>query len=174
MDAWIQANLGREFDAEGAWQNKGSINPELLATFLQDAYFAAKPPKSTGKEHFNQIWLDQHLDDHLPPNPADVQATLAQLTAVSIAQAIERWSTRAGQVITCGGGRLNPPLIDKLAAQLPNHLVCASESLGVNGDWLEAAAFAYLAHRRLEGLPGNVPTVTGAAGERVLGGVYFP
>lgn len=169
LDAWVQKHLNRNYDADGAWQRTGRPDPELLARFLEDTYFADPPPKSTGKEHFNLSWIDCHTGAQAP---ADVQATLAELTAVSVTRALSRWGTDTGPVIACGGGRLNSALMASLDRHIGDARLCSSETMGVNGDWLEAAAFAYLAHRRLEGLPGNVPAVTGAAGERILGAVY--
>jgi anhydro-N-acetylmuramic acid kinase len=146
---------------------------------LADPFFALQPPKSTGREYFNLDWLNRTAGTHdLPLDAAqDIQATLTQLTATTVIESLKAWGGDIRTLVVCGGGRLNNDLMHRLRlaaaelAQTPD-LIEPSEYWGVDGDAIEAAAFAWLAHRRLEHLPGNVPAVTGAAGERVLGAVY--
>lgn len=175
LDGWYQRHQGGRFDADGAWAAGGRVDEALLARLLADDYFRRSPPKSTGREYFHLAWLERHLDGHEPPR--DVQATLAELTAASVALAIEQLSTnlpeaRPARLLPCGGGAHNPHLLSRLQARLPGLTLTPCAELGWPADWLEAGAFAWLAYRRLNGLPGNLPSVTGAKGPRVLGGVY--
>jgi anhydro-N-acetylmuramic acid kinase len=171
MDVWIRSCRGDPFDAAGAWGATGDPQGELLEAMLADPYFALAPPKSTGREHFNRSWLDARLDESPGLMPADVQATLRVLTAEAIRLALERWGSGAERVIVCGGGRLNDALLGELRARLPLP-VATVEDYGIDGDSVEAAAFAWLAHQTLNGLPGSAPSVTGAAAPRVLGAIY--
>ncbi|MBD3898452.1 anhydro-N-acetylmuramic acid kinase [Halomonas sp. ML-15] len=175
LDAWHQRHRGGSFDANGAWAASGQVDVLLLERLLGDDYFQRPPPKSTGREVFHLDWLDSHLSGH--EARADVQATLAELSAVSIARGVElarsTYATPApARVIPCGGGARNSDLMARLAAHLPGITVTAADQLGWPADWLEAAAFAWLAWRRLAELPGSLPSVTGATGPRILGGVY--
>jgi anhydro-N-acetylmuramic acid kinase len=173
LDAWARANVGQPFDRDGEWSTKGNLIEPLLDAFMRDPYFAQSPPKSTGREAFSLDWLHRHLSClAAPPKAEDVQSTLAELTARSIADGLNRWGHASGLLIVAGGGRLNRELMSRIQRLLPNHRVQPSDQLGVNGDWLEAAAFAWLAHRTLEGLAGNAPAVTGARAARVLGAIY--
>ena len=137
---------------------------------LSDPYFADTPPKSTGREYFHLDWLLQH-DALTDAAPADVQATLAELTARGISDALDRWCGEYTELVICGGGRRNQYLMQRLSA-LCGVPAEPSERWGVDGDSIEAAAFAWLAHQTLQNQPGNAPSVTGAAGPRVLGAVY--
>jgi anhydro-N-acetylmuramic acid kinase len=170
MDAWASQHIGTAFDADGAWGNGGTLDSALLDTFLADPFFDRPPPKSTGREYFNFAWLQQRSADH-SRSPADVQATLRALTASSIATALTRWCPSAQEVIVCGGGRSNRALMEELRSRV-DKAVRTSEAHGVDGDIIEAAAFAWLAYRAVNDLPGNEPTVTGARGPRVLGAFY--
>jgi anhydro-N-acetylmuramic acid kinase len=172
MDAWIQRHRGVPYDSDGAWGASGRQDDALLSRLLDDPYFRREPPKSTGKEYFNLEWLNARLAEAEPGDPADVQATLATLTARSLADSIVRWGPARGRVVVCGGGRLNMRLMQLIADSLPDHQVKTSDALGIGGDWLEAAAFAWLAAQTLHGRPGNAAAVTGARGPRVLGGIY--
>ncbi|MDT8893611.1 anhydro-N-acetylmuramic acid kinase [Halomonas sp. I1] len=177
LDAWHARHLGGEFDEGGAWAASGRVDDALLERFLEEEFFHQPPPRSTGRELFNLGWLEGRLSGG--ECPQDVQATLAALTATSIALGIEMARERLdappiGRLIPCGGGAHNPDLLARLAGQLPDTPLEDSASLGWPADWLEAGAFAWLAWRRLEQLPGNLPSVTGAAGPRTLGGVYAP
>jgi anhydro-N-acetylmuramic acid kinase len=170
LDAWCARHHGTPFDADGGWAASGTADPALLAKFLDDPYFAAPPPKSTGREHFNAGWLARHLQR--TERPEDVQATLAELTAASLADAVRRWCPGTRDVFLCGGGVHNRHLVARIAANLPGVRVGTSAVLGIDPDWVEAMAFAWLAYRCLVGEPGNLPAVTGAKGLRVLGAVY--
>jgi anhydro-N-acetylmuramic acid kinase len=170
MDAWIAEQRGERFDAEGNWGASGTPNPTLLRECLEDPFFSTPPPRSTGREHFHLDWL-RDRPALFGLSGADVQATLRCLTAESIALALRAWSPDARRVIVCGGGRRNLRLMRELADRLPCP-VETSEAFGIDGDSLEAAAFAWLAARCLALEPGNEPAVTGARGPRVLGAVY--
>ncbi|UYG07976.1 anhydro-N-acetylmuramic acid kinase [Halomonas sp. M4R1S46] len=177
LDAWHARHRGGRFDEGGAWAASGRVDEALLERLLGDPFFHRPPPRSTGREVFHLDWLASRLSGG--EAPADVQATLAELTAVSVAMGIEMAreslaAPAAGRLIPCGGGAHNPDLLSRLARRLPETPLEDSRNLGWPADWLEAAAFAWLAWRRLEGLPGNLPSVTGATGPRVLGGVYAP
>ncbi|MFZ5555507.1 MAG: anhydro-N-acetylmuramic acid kinase [Pseudomonadota bacterium] len=170
LDAWCQRHQGRPFDADGAWAATGNALAQLLETLLADPYFDRPPPKSTGREDFNRSWLERVLTGS--ERPADVQATLVQLTARSIADAVTRAAPDASRIFLCGGGARNGTLRAALEARLAGRHVGTTDELGVPAEQVEAAAFAWLAARCVAGLPGNVPAVTGARGERVLGAIY--
>ncbi len=179
LDQWCQRHQGVPYDGSGVWSGTGKVNDALLAALLAEPFFSAQPPKSTGREYFNLRWLEQVAQAHalsLKPTQ-DVQATLAQLTATTIVESLRDWGGELQTLIVCGGGRLNDDLMRRLRqasmqyANTPD-IVEPSEYWGIDGDAIEAAAFAWLAHRRLERLPGNVPRVTGASSERVLGAIY--
>ena len=179
MDQWCQKHLSLPFDEHGAWAAEGQVDEKLLDALLADPYFSDLPPKSTGREYFNMRWLESCASDHNISLAAaqDIQATLAQLTASSIINALTSWGNDPTALVICGGGRHNIDLLNRLkraSLKLKNRLevVEPSEHWGVDGDAIEAAAFAWLAHRRLENLPGNVAAVTGSRGERILGAIY--
>jgi anhydro-N-acetylmuramic acid kinase len=177
MDLWIGRHHGKAHDAEGAWAASGQVQAALLAQMLAEPYFALPSPKSTGRDLFNPEWLARFGSDH---PPADVQATLCELTATTIVDAIRR--QLSGQprghaadtldVFVCGGGAHNPTLQQPLAALGTGWRWQSTDSLGVAPHRVEAMAFAWLAHRTLAQAPGNLASVTGAAGPRVLGAVY--
>ncbi|MDE1893127.1 MAG: anhydro-N-acetylmuramic acid kinase [Xanthomonadaceae bacterium] len=171
LDAWCQRHRGEAFDRDGTFAASGQVDPALLEAMLGDSYFALPPPKSTGREHFHLEWLARQLPP-TAPSPADVQATLLELTARSVAQAIAEQAPEAGEVFACGGGVHNGALMRRLARLLAPRLLHSTAALGIDPDFLEATAFAWLARQRLLGLPGNLPEVTGARGPRVLGAVY--
>lgn len=170
IDAWIQRHLGREYDEGGVWAISGRVLPNLLDNLLAHAFFADKPPKSCGREQFNLDWLEGFLSTG--DAPADIQATLLALTAISVQQAILRWCGQIDELYVCGGGAHNTALLTKLGELLPKATVRTTEALGLPADWVEAMAFAWLAQRTLTGLPGNLPEVTGAKGPRLLGAIY--
>ncbi len=169
MDRWIRRHQGRPWDAAGAWAASGRPDPELLAALLDDAYFAAPPPKSTGPERFGESWLATRIPGHLAPE--NVQATLLELTVESVAQAMEAHAGGAEELLVAGGGVHNQRLMVRLAERLPCP-VASTAALGVDPDYLEAVGFAWLARATLRGEPGNLPSVTGARAAVVLGGVY--
>jgi anhydro-N-acetylmuramic acid kinase len=172
MDAWIQRQRGDSYDRDGAWAASGKVQPELLEALLGDPFFKTQGPKSTGRELFNLDWLDQHLGKPLRYAEADVQATLLELTAISITRALHSAQRETEELLVCGGGAHNRTLMTRLAALLPGCAVNSTQSHGVPADWVEAMAFAWLAHCCLEGIPANRPSVTGANGLRVLGAIY--
>ncbi|MDZ7851829.1 MAG: anhydro-N-acetylmuramic acid kinase [Halomonas sp.] len=175
LDAWHARHRGGRFDAGGAWAASGKVDEALLKRLLAEPYFHLPPPRSTGRELFHLHWLQGHLRGGEAPR--DVQATLAELTAASIALGVDMARERldappAALLVPCGGGAHNPDLLSRLARRLPETPLLPGDDWGWPADWLEAGAFAWLAWRRLAGLPGNLPSVTGAAGPRLLGGIY--
>ncbi|MGC4008424.1 MAG: anhydro-N-acetylmuramic acid kinase [Pseudomonas sp.] len=172
MDHWCQSHHGRPYDAEGAWAAGGRVLPALLAALLAEPYFAKAPPKSTGRDLFNPHWLAALLGSAPAAAPADVQATLAELTARCCADALQAHGNRIRRLIVCGGGALNDHLMARLAALLPDVMVESSAAHGLPPQQVEAAAFAWLARRTLRREPGNLASVTGARGARVLGAIY--
>jgi anhydro-N-acetylmuramic acid kinase len=170
LDAWARRHLDLAYDESGKWAASGVSNDTVLDRMLEDAYFAKAPPKSTGLEHFNEDWLAlQDVDDL---DPADVQASLCELTARTIAQAINNCAAGTQEVLVCGGGAHNVELMRRLSDNLPGTLVDSTAEYGLNPDWVEACAFAWLAMRTLEGLAGNAPGVTGASQPTVLGAIH--
>lgn len=172
MDAWIRKHQDQAFDRDGQWADQGSPDNALLQLFLADPYFAYAPPKSTGFEHFNLRWIEGHDSNSIEPR--DVQATLCALTATTVADAINDYAADTSELLVCGGGAQNPVLMRALQAQLPDVSVAATSSAGLDPDWVEAVAFAWLAMRHLQNLPGNLPTVTGAKEAVVLGAAFEP
>lgn len=170
MDGWIQRHQGRNYDAGGAWAASGQCLPELLAALLAHPFFLQPPPKSTGRDTFHLPWLEAHLRPGYAP--ADIQATLLEVTARSIADSIDRHCRGATEIYLCGGGAHNTQLVARLQALLPGRHIAATDALGIAADWVEAAAFAWLAQRALAGQPANLPAVTGARGPRILGAIY--
>ena len=170
MDAWSARHLGVAYDEGGRWASSGELDSGLLQRLLAHEYFARRPPKSTGRETFNLGWLDSVLSG--AEDPADVQRTLLALTARSIADAIASHCPGTREIYLCGGGARNTALSREIAALLPSRKVSTTDSLGIAAEHVEAFAFAWLARQYLAGKPGNVPTVTGARGARVLGALY--
>lgn len=173
MDAWIQGHLNQNYDADGAWAASGLLLPDLLQAFMSEPYFALPPPKSTGRDLFDLTWLNRHLALlPRPPRPQDVQATLLELTAQTIANAITLRCPDTAAVYVCGGGAKNQQLMQRLAELLPSGQITSTDPLGMPAHQVEAAAFGWLAYRLLRREPGNLPDVTGATGLRVLGAIY--
>jgi len=176
IDAWASRHLGTAYDDGGRFAARGSVHAPLLDTLLDESYFAAPPPKSTGRDLFNPAWLDAKLAAFAQLAPEDVQATLTALTAVSIAREIALHAPDCTAVYACGGGARNPVLLDALANALRDRGVRApvatTAALGVPPHQVEALAFAWLAYRFAAREPGNLSAVTGAAGGRVLGALY--
>jgi len=170
LDLWAARHLGKTHDDEGKWAASGTAIPALLERMLREPYFAAPPPKSTGRDLFNAAWLQGML--HGSEDPQSVQATLLELTASSVADAVSKHCRGASRIIVCGGGARNTALIRRLAELAAPARLEASDRHGISPQLVEAAAFAWLAMRALEGLPGNLPAVTGARGPRVLGAIY--
>ena len=170
MDAWCQRHSGSPFDAGGAFAAQGQIDGALLARLLAEPWFAAPPPKSTGRDRFHLDWVEAALAGN--EAPADVQATLLALTARSVAAALHATQPHTRRVIVCGGGVHNPLLMAALAEAMPGAAIASSAAHGLDPDFVEAMAFAWLAREHLAGRAGNLPAVTGAAGPRVLGALY--
>jgi len=173
MDAYIQTHSRKAYDEGGQWAASGSVNSELLTRFLRDKFFKLPPPKSTGRELFNLRWLDRHLK-RLKKRVIrkHVQATLCELTAVSISEAIKEYASDAKSIIVCGGGVHNTALMFRLQCLLEDQQVRSSEDYGIDPDAMEAIGFAWLAKQTLAIQPGNLPSVTGARHPVVLGGIY--
>jgi anhydro-N-acetylmuramic acid kinase len=171
MDAWCERHTGHAYDADGAFAARGQASAALLARLLADPWFAAPPPKSTGREQFHLDWLQSRMENDTV-SPADVQATLLELTARTVADALQMTQPDTRRVLVCGGGVRNPVLMARLAACLPHAVVESTAAHGLDPDYVEAMGFAWLARETLAGRPGNLPAVTGASGRRVLGTVY--
>lgn len=170
MDAWIGRHENAAFDDGGRWAASGTPIRPLLEAMLADPYFAKAPPKSTGFEHFNEAWLAALLAPDM--KAADVQATLAELTAVTVAEAIGRYAAATQEVLVCGGGAHNGDLLRRLGARLGPVALASTADAGLDPDHVEACAFAWLAMRTVNGEPGNAPGVTGASRATVLGAIH--
>ncbi len=171
MDSWCQKHSGQPFDDRGQWAASGSVLPDLLQAMLADPYFELPPPKSTGRDLFNRVWLDSHLPAH-PAKPVDVQATLAELTARSCADAVTRHAPDASALAVCGGGAFNTHLMQRLQALLPAVQVQSTDAWGLPPLQVEATAFAWLARKAVRREALALQSTTGAQGARVLGCVY--
>lgn len=168
LDLWCRQHLGTPFDRDGAWARSGKVVPSLLARMRAEPYFALTAPKSTGRDLFHEDWLRAHgVDDH---TPADVQATLLELTAVTTAEACRE--AGVASVYVCGGGARNAALMARLRQLLGARRVESTQALGIDPQAVEALAFAWLARERIAGRPANLPSVTGARGARILGAWY--
>ncbi len=173
LDAWIQKHKASEYDDDGEWALSGTANHQLLERFLADDYFILAPPKSTGKDDFNLDWVEKNLTDiETEITPQDVQASLLKLTITSIANAIENFAPSTTEVLVCGGGIHNKALLNGLKEQNHNRTITTTEDYGIHPDAVEAVTFAWLAHLRLTGEPGNILSVTGANKAVLLGGIY--
>jgi anhydro-N-acetylmuramic acid kinase len=172
LDAWAQEQRGERFDASGAWAAEHRHDESLLARLRDDRFFTRSGPRSTGPEHFNLAWLKSRGIDEQPAGV--VQATLAELTARAIADSLQQSQWTAQSVCICGGGARNTDLMRRLHKLLQPRgaRLGTTDELGIAAEWVEAAAFAWLARQTLAGRPGNAPVVTGAAGPRVLGAIY--
>jgi len=170
MDAWCLKHRGKAYDENGQWASQGTIIPELLEKLLADPYFARHFPKSTGKELFNLAWLSPFLEQDMAAN--DVQATLLELTARSIVESVRSAAIDITTMYVCGGGFKNKQLMTRLQELLGDTKLALTTSLGVDAEWVEAVAFAWLARQTMLGLPSNLPSATGAKGLRVLGAIY--
>ncbi|WP_374437400.1 anhydro-N-acetylmuramic acid kinase [Inhella sp.] len=170
LDAWHQRHRGGAYDADGAWAASGQVHAALLAHLCAEPYFALPPPRSTGRDLFDLGWLERQGLDGIAP--VDVQASLAELTAWSVAEALQQQAPQTRELIVCGGGAFNGDLLRRLQARLPAVQIMSSAARGLPPMQVEATAFAWLAKAFLERQPGNLPAVTGAVGSRVLGALY--
>ena len=171
MDAWCERHTGAAFDAGGAFAANGRPDETLLARLREEPWFALPPPKSTGREQFHLAWLEARLGDSAA-SPSDVQATLLELTAATVADALRASQPDTRRVLVCGGGVHNAQLMARLATWMPQAQVESTALHGLDPDFVEAMGFAWLARETLAGRPGNLPAVTGAKGPRVLGTIF--
>ena len=170
LDAWIHAQTGAIQDTDGQFAALGQCQMDLLARLGADPYFAAPAPKSTGREHFTLRWVEERLRDlGRPVGAVDVQATLTQLTALTIAEALA--PHHPAEIFLCGGGVANP-ILTGLVAKATGKPARTTRELGLDPQLVEPVAFAWLARQTIEGRPGNAPSATGARHPAILGGVY--
>ena len=172
MDAWINQTKGLSYDDNGAWASKGSVDSNLLKALLSDDFVTTKPPKSTGREHFCLSWLRNKLEG-LNISDNDVQTTLLEFTAKTITVHIEMFCANTTELYVCGGGVRNAKLMQRLSELMPNTRVLTTDALGIAPDDVEAITFAWLAMCTMEGMSGNLPSVTGASKEAILGAIYL-
>jgi anhydro-N-acetylmuramic acid kinase len=172
LDAWIKRHRNEAYDQHGEWAASGKVHPELLTALMGEPYFFHPAPKSTGRDMFNLEWLTNCWPTVTELSPVDVQATLLELTAVTIADAIQQALPTPDQVLVCGGGVHNIALLQRLNLLLPAQQVISTRDVGLEPDWIEAMAFAWLARQTLQHQAGNLPAVTGASHAVVLGGIY--
>ena len=172
MDTWIKQHHNQSMDAHGQWAASGKADESLVSALLDDAYFRQAAPKSTGRDYFNSHWLEQHLQPYQGLAAEDVQASLCELTAISIADAIGQSGADEHEIYICGGGGHNTFLISRLQQHMPQQAVTTTSALGLDPDWVEATAFAWLAKQSLSQQAGNLPAVTGATHAVILGGIY--
>lgn len=173
MDAWVHQHENATYDKAGAWASRGNVNALLLDKLLKHDFLRLPPPKSAGREQFNLDYLQLLLSTlHDPIGPVDVQATLLEFTAQSLCDAIKKECAGVEEVYVCGGGVHNDALMQRIAALMVSVPVRSTAAVGVDPDWMEALAFAWLARQTLHGLPGNLPEATGARGARILGAIY--
>ena len=173
LDAWARRHLDAPLDQDGDWAAGGVVHDPLLERMLADPYFSLPAPKSTGRGYFDEGWIDRQTRSvGEPVAPADVQRTLCELCAAAVAESIGRYGPETTEVYLCGGGVHNRTLVERLSARLAPRTVGRTDVLGISADYVEAAAFAWLAKRALDGAPGNLPSVTGASEAVALGGIY--
>ncbi len=172
LDNWYKQHQSGNFDRNGEWARSGTLNKNLFSKFKADNYFMRSAPKSTGPEYFNMQWLENYLNDFADVDPEDIQASLTELTAWSIAKSIKQHCKQV-EVLVCGGGTHNQYLIERLEAHLKTK-VKNTDAFGIDADDVEAVAFAWLAKQRIDKLPGNLPSATGARKAGILGGVFLP
>lgn len=172
IDAWTEKHLSKPYDKDGHWAKQGTIDKKLLESLLKHPYFRQSPPKSADISQFNLKWLENFLSLHGHIPEQNTAATLVELSVTSIIQAIEQWSPATEQVVACGGGCFNSYFMERLAGKLLPKQLRLSSDFGIEPEWVEATAFAWLAHQTLNKLPGNSPASTGAVGLRILGGIY--
>ena len=172
MDAWCLQHTGERFDTGGQWAASGKLIPALLTSLLEEEYFALPPPKSTGRDLFSLTWLKNKLTPFVMQSPQDVQNTLTEFTVRACVKGVTSYLNNSKELIVCGGGAYNNWLMQRLQVALPTLNVVPSSACGLPPLQVEAAAFAWLARQTTLRLPGNLPSVTGAHGLRVLGAVY--
>lgn len=174
MNNWVKMKLGKNYDDDGQWAKNGTVIPELLDQMLSDEYFQLPSPKTTGRELFNLNWLNQQLENFHEYENEDIQASLLELTAKTVALSIQKSAPDTDAVYVCGGGAYNSYLLDRLASNLSGVKVYSTQKIGIPPQLVESTAFAWLAMRRIKGLHGNLPSVTGASAKVLLGTIYDP
>ena len=173
MDEWIQQHLDQDFDRDGKWAKSGQCDQELLSLLLDEAYFKAAPPKSTGKDYFKLQWLEEKLSRLKTSIDAnDIQATLLELSVITISEAIKNHAPNCDEILVCGGGAHNKLMMQRLSELQSGTMINSTEKAGLNPDAVEAVAFAWLAKRRMENQFGNLTSVTGADDQVILGAIY--
>ena len=179
LDIWIEMQQGKRFDQDGEWAKKGQIDQKLLKIMLDEPFLQQQPPKSTGRELFNFLWLQQKLEQYHATSPSipaeNVQRTLLEFTAQTIADALQAINNQQHLpclLLVCGGGARNPLLMERITALLPHWKVSITTEYGLDIDYVEAAAFAWLAYQRIHNLPSNLPSVTGATQAVSLGAIF--
>jgi anhydro-N-acetylmuramic acid kinase len=173
MDEWIQQHLDQDFDRDGIWASSGQSNQELLSQLLDEAYFKTAPPKSTGKDFFNLQWLENKLSMLKTSIDAnDVQATLLELSVVTISDAIKNHAPDCDEILVCGGGVHNKLMMQRLSDLQSETKINSTQKAGLDPDAVEAVAFAWLAKCRMENQSGNLTSVTGADDQVILGAIY--
>lgn len=172
MDAWVQKHLNQPYDKDGAFATQGEVDESLLSELLSEPYFALTPPKSTGRELFNLVWLESILANH-SLSTQDVQRTLCEYSAITIANEVTQYQHGdKPELLVCGGGASNSLLMQRLSELLPDWGLMRTDERGVDSNNMEAMAFAWLAYRRVHNLPSNLPEVTGASRLASLGVIY--
>jgi anhydro-N-acetylmuramic acid kinase len=172
LDHWCRTHTDASYDKDGRWANAGTIDTMLLTDMLADPYFSKAAPKSTGREYFNSDWLQACLARRDDLDPVDVQATLLELTAKTIAATVS--ASHAQKLFICGGGALNTFLMERISKLLDPIPTATTDVLGIPALWVEAVAFAWLAKSRLEESPAGRPSVTGARESALLGNIHQP
>ena len=172
MNHWVQQQQNKNYDEDGKWASSGTVNEDFLKELLNDDYFNLLPPKSTGTEYFNPAWLTRKLSEFPFLSAEDVQASLTALTATTVKDAIKLSKFEIDELIICGGGVHNKFLLQLLKQCLPSVEINSSEKYGIDPDFVEATAFAWLAKQTIEQKTGNLPEVTGASRKVILGGIY--
>ena len=170
LDLWTEKHSGNRFDKDGEWASTGSVDEPLLKRWLSDPYFSLSAPKSTGRDYFDEAWLTKQLPEKVAAE--DVQATLVELTVRTLAAAIKQDAPQTQKVFACGGGVKNTFLLERLRTYLAPVEVLSTKAVGIDPQWMESMLIAWLAAQAVNGLPGNLPSVTGASGPRVCGAIY--
>lgn len=173
LDAWTRKHLNKSFDENGLWAQQGNTHKQLLESLLKHPYFRQPPPKSADIKQFDIKWLNNFVQMFPGISEQDVATTLVEFSVTSIVNAIQQWAKSTQQVVACGGGCKNKFLMHCLAKKLAPITLHTSNEFGIDVDWVEATAFAWLAHQTINRKPGNAPRSTGAKGPRVLGGIYY-
>ncbi|MEM7304480.1 MAG: anhydro-N-acetylmuramic acid kinase [Pseudomonadota bacterium] len=173
LDSFIEKHLNQPFDEQGQWAKEGTSHTALLKSLLKHPYFRKQPPKSADISQFNLKWLDNFIKMFPDISDQDVMTTLVDLTITSITDALNHWSPDVTHVVACGGGCKNTFLMEELSKRLSPVSLNTSDDFGLGVDWVEAAAFAWLAKQTLDKKPGNSPGSTGASHPCVLGGIYY-